>query len=159
MYAYAIAYLTATHTGYQELVSSAYLTQLVASAPFWLKVSLKAPIAAAFNFHTWNGIRHLLWDKGYCELRHLPDGQQTNLSDRGTVFLPSIRRHDSQGRLSIRIRCPRSHSCRHCRSLLALGKRLKKAKSGNLPWESVRLCSSYACRQCFYREPGLQLYF
>ncbi|PWN28067.1 cytochrome b560 subunit of succinate dehydrogenase [Jaminaea rosea] len=65
MYAYAIAYFGALHTGYGELVSSGYLTSLVASFPFWLKLSLKAPIAAAFNFHTWNGIRHLAWDMGY----------------------------------------------------------------------------------------------
>ncbi|CAO1630270.1 unnamed protein product [Parajaminaea phylloscopi] len=65
LYAYAIAYFGAVHSGYGEVLSSPYLSQLVASAPFWLKLTLKAPIAAAFNFHTWNGIRHLLWDKGY----------------------------------------------------------------------------------------------
>lgn len=53
--------------GYGDLVTSAYLTSLAASAPFWLKLTLKAPVAAAFNYHTFNGLRHLAWDKGYCE--------------------------------------------------------------------------------------------
>lgn len=67
LYAYAIAFLGARYTGHAEVLSSPYLTQLVASAPFWLKLSLKAPIAAAFNYHNFNGIRHLAWDWGYCE--------------------------------------------------------------------------------------------
>ncbi|CAO1623930.1 unnamed protein product [Jaminaea pallidilutea] len=66
LYAYAIAFLGARYTGHAEVLSSPYLTQLVASAPFWLKLSLKAPIAAAFNYHNFNGIRHLAWDWGYC---------------------------------------------------------------------------------------------
>ncbi|PWN22448.1 cytochrome b560 subunit of succinate dehydrogenase, partial [Microstroma glucosiphilum] len=65
LYAYGLAYISLPLMGYGDLVSSAYLTSLAASAPFWLKLSIKAPIAAAFNYHTFNGLRHLGWDRGY----------------------------------------------------------------------------------------------
>ncbi len=67
LYAYGVAYAIAPLGGFTEVLSSSYLTGLVASAPFWLKIALKAPIAAAASFHSWNGLRHLGWDWGYCE--------------------------------------------------------------------------------------------
>ncbi|PWN53337.1 hypothetical protein IE53DRAFT_384180 [Violaceomyces palustris] len=66
MYAYAIAYLAGPHIGLGEFFASSHLVGLAATAPFWLKVALKAPLAAAFSYHTFNGIRHLLWDAGKC---------------------------------------------------------------------------------------------
>ncbi|KAF3919073.1 hypothetical protein ABW21_db0203781 [Orbilia brochopaga] len=29
-----------------------------------IKLAVKAPLAAAFSFHCWNGVRHLVWDAG-----------------------------------------------------------------------------------------------
>lgn len=67
LYGYALAYLAAPYAGLGEAISSAGLTDLVAMAPVWLKIGLKAPLAAAASFHTFNGLRHLAWDWGYCE--------------------------------------------------------------------------------------------
>ena len=33
--------------------------------PGWLKVSLKTILAVPFTLHSFNGIRHLMWDMGY----------------------------------------------------------------------------------------------
>lgn len=66
-YVYAMTYAGAPLMGLQSFVQSGHLTELVATAPFWLKLAVKAPLAFAFNFHNFNGIRHLVWDRGYCE--------------------------------------------------------------------------------------------
>ncbi|CAO1618074.1 unnamed protein product [Sympodiomycopsis kandeliae] len=63
LYAYAAAYLAAPLAGYPELLTSGTVVSAVASLPFWAKVTLKAPLALAFSYHTFNGIRHLLWDR------------------------------------------------------------------------------------------------
>ena len=34
------------------------------SLPVAVKVALKFGIALPFTFHSWNGIRHLVWDTG-----------------------------------------------------------------------------------------------
>lgn len=88
MYAYAIAYLGFPYIGLGEYVTSGYLTSLVASAPFWLKLSLKAPLAFAFNYHTFNSIRHLVWDKGY--LMSLKGCYQSGYFVLGTTTLATI---------------------------------------------------------------------
>ncbi|ORY32795.1 hypothetical protein BCR39DRAFT_521603 [Naematelia encephala] len=61
LYAGALSYL------FHPLVpaiDSAHLIQLVHDLPVWFKGTLKLPIAVAFTFHTFNGIRHLAWDVG-----------------------------------------------------------------------------------------------
>ncbi|TIA89446.1 hypothetical protein E3P99_02077 [Wallemia hederae] len=62
MYAFAIGYvsLPLANAGFD----SAALIELAQSAPVWLKALIKAPVAAAFSYHSLNGIRHLLWDTG-----------------------------------------------------------------------------------------------
>lgn len=66
LYAYAIGYVAAPHVGLGELLSSASLIDFVGHLPTWVKLSVKAPLAAAASFHTFNGFRHLGWDMGYC---------------------------------------------------------------------------------------------
>ncbi|EPQ31624.1 uncharacterized protein PFL1_00957 [Pseudozyma flocculosa PF-1] len=66
MYGYALAYVAAPHVGLGELLTSGSMVDFVAHLPFWLKLGLKVPLAAAFNYHNFNGLRHLAWDYGYC---------------------------------------------------------------------------------------------
>ncbi|KDN47728.1 hypothetical protein K437DRAFT_267772 [Tilletiaria anomala UBC 951] len=65
LYGFALAYAAAPLIGATNVLSSAYLTGFVAGLPFWLKLTLKAPLALAASFHTFNGFRHLGWDWGY----------------------------------------------------------------------------------------------
>ena len=65
IYAFAIGYVTLPFVG--AGFDSQSLIELVQSAPVWFKTLVKAPVAAAFSFHSLNGIRHLLWDTGKCE--------------------------------------------------------------------------------------------
>ncbi|GAA5976539.1 hypothetical protein JCM10908_005536 [Rhodotorula pacifica] len=46
-------------------IDSAALVDAFASLPGWFATSLKAAVAAAGSFHTFNGLRHLAWDTGY----------------------------------------------------------------------------------------------
>jgi len=45
-------------------LDSAHLVQLVADLPTWFKGSVKLALAGAFTLHSYNGIRHLMWDMG-----------------------------------------------------------------------------------------------
>jgi succinate dehydrogenase (ubiquinone) cytochrome b560 subunit len=45
--------------------ASASETILDPGLPGWLKVSLKTILAVPFTLHSFNGIRHLMWDMGY----------------------------------------------------------------------------------------------
>ncbi|KAG8740789.1 cytochrome b subunit of succinate dehydrogenase, Sdh3p [Ceratobasidium sp. 414] len=45
-------------------IDSASIVGLVANLPEWFKYATKGAIGMAFSFHSWNGIRHLLWDAG-----------------------------------------------------------------------------------------------
>ena len=67
LYVWGISYLALPYTPIGEVLSSAHMVHYAALAPFWLKLTLKAPLAAAASYHTWNGFRHLAWDMGYCE--------------------------------------------------------------------------------------------
>ena len=69
LYLSAIAYLT--HPYFPSL-DSAHLVQIVHDTPVWLKGSIKLLFAAPFTFHSFNGVRHLLWDVGYgkCHISH-----------------------------------------------------------------------------------------
>jgi len=46
------------------VIDSAHAVSLAASMPVWLKGGLKLIFALPFTFHTFNGVRHLLWDVG-----------------------------------------------------------------------------------------------
>ncbi|TKY89651.1 hypothetical protein EX895_001436 [Sporisorium graminicola] len=65
MYAYFSAYAGFPLFGSAEALSSASLTDFVATLPAWFKTAVKVPLALAFTFHSFNGLRHLAWDWGY----------------------------------------------------------------------------------------------
>ncbi|CDS00256.1 related to SDH3-cytochrome b560 subunit of respiratory complex II [Sporisorium scitamineum] len=65
MYAYFSAYAGYPLLGSAEALSSASLTDFVATLPAWFKTAVKVPLALAFTFHSFNGLRHLAWDWGY----------------------------------------------------------------------------------------------
>lgn len=67
LYVWGIGYLALPYTPIGEIFSTASLIDYAAMAPFWLKLAIKAPLAGAASYHTWNGFRHLGWDMGYCE--------------------------------------------------------------------------------------------
>lgn len=45
---------------------SATLVSLFGDLPGWFKMSAKTIVAFPAAFHTFNGLRHLGWDMGYC---------------------------------------------------------------------------------------------
>jgi len=59
MYAYAIAYIADPVT-----FDSSHFVSIIASLPEAFKYTGKALLAAPFAFHSFNGLRHLLWDSG-----------------------------------------------------------------------------------------------
>lgn len=65
LYAYFAAYAGYPLFGSAEALSSASLTDFVATLPVWFKTAVKVPLALAFTFHSFNGLRHLAWDWGY----------------------------------------------------------------------------------------------
>ena len=65
LYAYFAAYAGYPLFGSAEALSSASLTDFVATLPVWFKTAVKVPLALAFSFHSLNGLRHLAWDWGY----------------------------------------------------------------------------------------------
>ncbi|SJX64254.1 related to SDH3-cytochrome b560 subunit of respiratory complex II [Sporisorium reilianum f. sp. reilianum] len=65
MYAYFSAYAGYPLFGSAEALSSGSLTDFVATLPAWFKTAVKVPLALAFTFHSFNGLRHLAWDWGY----------------------------------------------------------------------------------------------
>lgn len=64
---WATGYLALPYTPIGEVLSTASLVHYAEMAPYWLKLTIKAPLAAAASYHTWNGFRHLAWDMGYCK--------------------------------------------------------------------------------------------
>ncbi|EST04591.1 Succinate dehydrogenase/Fumarate reductase, transmembrane subunit [Kalmanozyma brasiliensis GHG001] len=65
MYAYFAAYAGYPLFGSAEALSSGSITDFVATLPVWFKTAVKIPLALAFSFHSFNGLRHLAWDWGY----------------------------------------------------------------------------------------------
>lgn len=61
LYGFALAYLAAPGT-----FDSAHVLAFVAGLPEYIKMSAKVVLAAPFAFHSWNGVRHLVWDLGKC---------------------------------------------------------------------------------------------
>ncbi|KAF8604276.1 cytochrome b560 subunit of succinate dehydrogenase [Ceratobasidium sp. AG-I] len=62
LYVFALGYLAGPVVGVP--VDTAHVVDLVASLPGWFKYATKGAVGMAFSFHSWNGIRHLLWDAG-----------------------------------------------------------------------------------------------
>ncbi|KEP51148.1 succinate dehydrogenase cytochrome B subunit [Rhizoctonia solani 123E] len=62
LYLFALAYLAGPVVGIP--VDTAHVVDLVASLPDWFKYAVKGALGMSFSFHSWNGIRHLLWDAG-----------------------------------------------------------------------------------------------
>ena len=62
MYAFCLAYLVSPYLGLH--LESATIAAAFGAWPVAAKVGVKALVAAPFTFHSWNGIRHLVWDTG-----------------------------------------------------------------------------------------------
>jgi succinate dehydrogenase (ubiquinone) cytochrome b560 subunit len=60
-------------------VDSAHIVDLAAGLPEWFKYATKGAVGMAFSFHSWNGVRHLLWDAGKCE--SFPQSLSSKLTD------------------------------------------------------------------------------
>jgi succinate dehydrogenase (ubiquinone) cytochrome b560 subunit len=45
-------------------IDSAHLIEAVHNLPVWFKTSAKVAFALPLTFHSFNGIRHLMWDTG-----------------------------------------------------------------------------------------------
>ncbi|BEJ14903.1 hypothetical protein CspHIS471_0406700 [Cutaneotrichosporon sp. HIS471] len=45
-------------------MDSTHAIEFVHNLPGWLKTSVKLAVAAPLTFHTFNGVRHLMWDVG-----------------------------------------------------------------------------------------------
>ena len=61
-YLFGIGYLAAPLFGWH--LESASVAAAFASSPVLAKVFTKAFFAMPFAFHSWNGVRHLVWDMG-----------------------------------------------------------------------------------------------
>ncbi len=61
LYAFSIAYLVAPGT-----FDSTHVIDFVAGLPDVVKYGAKTLLAFPFAYHSYNGIRHLVWDVGKC---------------------------------------------------------------------------------------------
>ncbi|KAJ1678212.1 cytochrome b subunit of succinate dehydrogenase, Sdh3p, partial [Spiromyces aspiralis] len=59
-----ISYGIAALTGAADMSSATVASALATSVPGPILLALKALISSCFSFHTFNGIRHLIWDTG-----------------------------------------------------------------------------------------------
>ncbi|KAJ5494961.1 hypothetical protein N7539_000077 [Penicillium diatomitis] len=62
LYLWATAYLASPALGWH--VESASMVAAMGALPFAAKVLLKTIMALPFTFHSFNGLRHLMWDMG-----------------------------------------------------------------------------------------------
>lgn len=62
-YALTLSYAATSLLNYN--FDSSLLISLFAELPVYAKVALKSIVAYPFFFHSFNGIRHLIWDFGY----------------------------------------------------------------------------------------------
>ncbi|BFZ57847.1 cytochrome b subunit of succinate dehydrogenase, Sdh3p [Savitreella phatthalungensis] len=60
MYVFGAAYLVAPVLGWH--LDTASLVAAFGSLSVFSKLAIKTVVAAPFAFHSWNGIRHLIWD-------------------------------------------------------------------------------------------------
>jgi succinate dehydrogenase (ubiquinone) cytochrome b560 subunit len=61
-YALGLAYLASPVLGWN--LDSASMVAAVASWPVAVKIAAKFAVALPFTFHSFNGLRHLVWDTG-----------------------------------------------------------------------------------------------
>ncbi|KAK6509790.1 cytochrome b subunit of succinate dehydrogenase, Sdh3p [Arthrobotrys musiformis] len=61
-YLYAIGYVLASPFGVD--MSVANVSKKWGELNGAIKTAVKAPLAACFGYHFWNGVRHLVWDTG-----------------------------------------------------------------------------------------------
>jgi succinate dehydrogenase (ubiquinone) cytochrome b560 subunit len=64
LYGFSLSYLILPAVGMS--FDGSQFVDFVHSLPEWAKYFGKGLLAAPFAFHSWNGIRHLLWDSGRC---------------------------------------------------------------------------------------------
>lgn len=62
LYVFATAYLVAPLFGWH--LESASMAAAFGSMPLAAKLFLKLGVAFPFTFHSFNGVRHLIWDTG-----------------------------------------------------------------------------------------------
>lgn len=62
LYVWSIAYLAGPTLGFS--LGSATLAAGAAALPLAVKVFLKSALAFPFTLHSFNGVRHLVWDLG-----------------------------------------------------------------------------------------------
>ncbi|KAK8229277.1 mitochondrial succinate dehydrogenase cytochrome b560 subunit C [Phyllosticta capitalensis] len=62
LYLYVAAYVVAPLTGWH--LESQSVAAAVAAWPVLAKLALKTTIAMPFTYHSFNGVRHLMWDVG-----------------------------------------------------------------------------------------------
>ncbi|KAH7097248.1 cytochrome b560 subunit of succinate dehydrogenase [Auriculariales sp. MPI-PUGE-AT-0066] len=62
LYGFSIAYVVAPYAGMP--FDSTAVVETVHQLPEWVKYAGKTLLAAPFAFHSFNGVRHLLWDTG-----------------------------------------------------------------------------------------------
>lgn len=62
---------------------SATLIGLFAELPLWAKLSAKTIVTFPAAFHTFNGLRHLGWDMGYCKFS-IPSLDSRKVRGNGT---------------------------------------------------------------------------
>ncbi|WFC95950.1 cytochrome b subunit of succinate dehydrogenase, Sdh3p [Malassezia brasiliensis] len=93
LYGFMSAYAAAPLMGWTDCLSSAHLVQVVATMPYWAKLAVKVPLAAAFSFHTFNGLRHLSWDMGYflsLKTSYIAGYTTIGLSLASTIYLSML---------------------------------------------------------------------
>lgn len=93
LYLGALAY--AFHPLY-PVIDSAHAIEFIHNLPYWVKTAGKVALAAPVTFHSFNGIRHLMWDTG--------KGEWSDDSWIGLVML-TIRSHH-EGCLHLWLRRP-----------------------------------------------------
>lgn len=62
VYAFALAYLASPALGLH--LESATIATAFGALPIAVKIGIKGMFALPFTYHSWNGVRHLMWDTG-----------------------------------------------------------------------------------------------
>lgn len=60
LYGFGVAYLAAPALGWH--LDSATIAETFGSMSELSKFAIKSVVALPFTYHSWNGIRHLIWD-------------------------------------------------------------------------------------------------
>ncbi|EPT05690.1 hypothetical protein FOMPIDRAFT_1045006 [Fomitopsis schrenkii] len=83
IYGYALAYLAAP-----GVFDSAHVIEFVGALPEAVKYTGKVLLAAPFAMHSWNGVRHLVWDTG--RFLSLKGAYQTGYAMLGATAVTTI---------------------------------------------------------------------